>query len=93
MHSEGSWLKGSEKRALIFETVNHLILINKLQLYGIRDHILDWLKSYCVNQKQCDQFNDANSNPSLILYRAPQGYALGPLLFFYILIIIRVIFN
>ena len=29
-----------------FDTVNHRILINKLQLYGIRGHILDWFRSY-----------------------------------------------
>ena len=35
-----------------FHTVNHRILIAKMQRYGIRGHILDWFKSYLNDQKQ-----------------------------------------
>ena len=64
-----------------FDTVNHLILIDKLQLYGIRGHILDWFRSYSHNRKQYIHIYDTNSNPGYISCGVPQGSILGPLLF------------
>ena len=67
------------KKAL--DTVNHRILINKLQLYGIRGHILDWFRSYLQNRKQYIHIDDTNSNLGSISCGVPQGSILGPLLF------------
>ena len=64
-----------------FDTVNHRILINKLQLYGIRGHILDWFRSYLQNRKQYIHINDKNSNLGSISCGVPQESILGPLLF------------
>ena len=64
-----------------FDTVNHRILINKLQLYGIRGHILDWFRSYLQNRKQYIHINDTHSNLGSISCSVPQGSILGPLLF------------
>ena len=61
--------------------MNHRILINKLQLYGIRGHILDWFRSYLQNRKQYIHINDTNSNLGSISCSVPQGSILGPLLF------------
>ena len=54
-----------------FDTVNHRILIKKLQLYGIRGHILDWFRSYLQNRKQYIHINDTNSNLGSISCGAP----------------------
>ena len=34
-----------------FDTVNHGILINKLERYGIRGHCLQWFVSYLADRK------------------------------------------
>ena len=64
-----------------FDTVNHQILINKLQNYGIRGALLEWLKNYLTNRKQCTVANNIVSDYRDITYGVPQGSVLGPLLF------------
>ena len=66
-----------------FDTVNHTILLNKLEHYGISGIYLDWLKSYLKERKQCI-FNGDNviSDFLDILCGVPQGSILGPLPFF-----------
>ena len=70
--------------------MNHRVLINKLQLYGIRGHILDWFRSYLQNRKQYIHINYTNSNLGSISCGVLQGSILGPLLF---ILYINNIFN
>ena len=64
-----------------FDTVDHNILLNKLDHYGIRGLANNWFKSYLTNRKQFVSINGFNSNKQLMKYGVPQGSVLGPLLF------------
>ena len=64
-----------------FDTVNHEILLTKLDHYGIRGNILNWFQSYLSNRKQFVFFNGQSSKPLEISCGVPQGSVLGPLLF------------
>ena len=44
-----------------FDTVNHFILIQKLEKYGVRGLVLDWFKSYLINRKQYTVISDYQS--------------------------------
>ena len=64
-----------------FDTVNHVILFDKLEHYGIRGLALEWVKSYFSQRKQFDEFNNVISSPEGISCGVPQGSILDPLFF------------
>ena len=64
-----------------FDTLDHRILLKKLDHYGIRDNWNMWLKSYLTNRKQYVDINGVCSETKNISVGVPQGSILGPLLF------------
>ena len=64
-----------------FDTIDHNILVKKLECYGIRGKSNEWFCSYLANRKQYVEINDNKSITSTITCGVPQGSILGPLLF------------
>ena len=64
-----------------FDTVDHVILISKLQRMGVRGVELQWFKNYLADRKQIVHVNGSNSLLLNISLGVPQGSILGPLLF------------
>ena len=44
-----------------FDTVDHDILLNKLDRYGIKANILSWFRSYISNRSQYVEYNNQKS--------------------------------
>ena len=68
-----------------FDTLDHTLLLKKLEKYGIRGVALSWYKSYLTARTLKSKVNTSDglvySKPYDIEYGTPQGSCLGPLLF------------
>ena len=64
-----------------FDTMNHKILLGKLNCYGMRGIAFDWFSSYLKSRNQTVIFTEQESEMKETLCGVPQGSILGPLLF------------
>ena len=69
-----------------FDTLNHEVLLKKLECYGVRGIVNDWCKSYLEGRTLIAKVSTSKdtitkSTPFHITYSTAQGSCLGPLLF------------
>ena len=64
-----------------FDTVDHTILLQKMEHYGIRGISNEWFQNYLTNREQFVSVHGVNSDTVGMVCGVPQGSVLGPLLF------------
>ena len=64
-----------------FDTVDHNILLNKMEHYGIRNVANTWFQNYLDSREQFVIINGTESERKKIVCGVPQGSVLWPLLF------------
>ena len=64
-----------------FDTVNHTLLLNKLNHLGINGKERAWFTSYLTDRRQLAMYNGTLSKPQAVISGVLQGSILGPVLF------------
>ena len=64
-----------------FDTLNHDILLSKLEFYGVHRSSISLIESYLCNRKQFCDYNNVTSDKLNIHTGVPQGSTLRPLFF------------
>ena len=62
-----------------FDTVDHIIILHKLEYYGIGGVANDWFASYLSSRRQFVSFFGTYSDYQTVTCGVPQGSVLGPL--------------
>ena len=65
----------------VFDMVDHNILLEKLEAYGLENRELQWCQSYLSQRKQVVQLGNTTSSEMFIMNGVHQGLILGPLSF------------
>uniref|UniRef100_A0A8C5DID7 Reverse transcriptase domain-containing protein n=1 Tax=Gouania willdenowi TaxID=441366 RepID=A0A8C5DID7_GOUWI len=64
-----------------FDTIDHNILLHRLQQIGLSDTVLHWFRSYLTDRTEYVVLGNAKSRPHTVTCWVPQGSVLGPTLF------------
>ncbi|KAF7671231.1 putative RNA-directed DNA polymerase from transposon BS, partial [Cucumispora dikerogammari] len=68
-----------------FDCVDHVILLAKLEHYGVNSIALNWLKSYLINRQHLVTWNKQSSSTCTLNIGVPQGPFLAPCSFLFTL--------
>ena len=63
--------------------MDHKILLQKLDFFGIKGVPYNWFEDYLRERKQYVTYNAITSEMEVIKCGVPQGSILGPLLFYF----------
>ena len=64
-----------------FDTLDHTVLLQKMECIGFKESVIKWFQSYLSNRKFFVTLTNIFSDTGLINCGALQGSILGPLLF------------
>ena len=64
-----------------FDSLNHDLLLAKLEAYGLENNAVRFMRSYLTNRLQHCKINNSFTEWAKIFTCVPQGSILGPLLF------------
>ena len=64
-----------------FDAINHNILIDKMEHYGVRGTANKWIVNYLNGRQQYVQIDNVHSSYKEVIHGIPQGSILGPRLF------------
>ena len=64
-----------------FDMIDHTLLLEKLEVYGLSRDSLQWFTSYLKDRRQLVKLGDKQSSVAIVRHGIPQGSILGPLLF------------
>ena len=91
LHCTDSWYKALDNRQMIgvvfldvskaFDTVNHKLLLSKLQSLGLDSSAVAWFHSYLQDRSMITCLDECRSSPGFPSAGVPQGSILGPSLF------------
>ena len=64
-----------------FDTINHQLLLDKLNCYGVRGIANNWFKSHLSSRAQYTEYNKNKLSLKCFNVGLPPGSALSPLLY------------
>ena len=67
--------------AKAFDTVSHKLLLEKLEISGIRGITVELFQSYLTNLQQKVIIDDVTGQEITVIFSVPQGTVLEPVLF------------